>query len=99
MTALKQVEMIITAAYTGSAEHGSFFRHGGGEMSPNAFLVLEELQAHVKKLEREKAEALAQFDGLALRCQDLNHEVARAWNIANYRSDVILRLEREVNGR
>lgn len=40
-----RLRMVINSAYTGSAEHGSFLRHGGGEMTPNAFLVLEDVEA------------------------------------------------------
>lgn len=47
---LKQVRMVITAAYIGSAEHGSFFRGSRGEMCPNAFLVLEDLEDQLKAL-------------------------------------------------
>lgn len=37
---LKSLEKAIHAAYSGSAEHGSFLRRGGGEYVPSVFMTL-----------------------------------------------------------
>lgn len=44
-----RAKRLITAAYTGSAEHGGFLR-GGGEMNPNPFLVIEDVERALRAI-------------------------------------------------
>jgi hypothetical protein len=41
---VNSLEMAIQNAYSGSAEHGSFLRRGGGEWTPSVFMTLDRLK-------------------------------------------------------
>jgi hypothetical protein len=66
-TAKEKIQLLrraIQYAYTGSAEHGSFLRGGGGEWTPSVFMTLDELESLL-------AAVVAQLGGVT--CQYCDH--------------------------
>lgn len=50
--AAKGISKALHAAYTGSTEHGSFFRLGNCEYVPSVFLLMKELEEAIAALKR-----------------------------------------------
>lgn len=48
----KSIENAINVAYSGSAQHGSFLRNGGGEYTPCAFMLMNELDEAIASLKK-----------------------------------------------
>lgn len=50
--AAQRIKRALHAAYSGSAEHGSFFRNATGEYVPSVFVIMNELEDAIASLRK-----------------------------------------------